>query len=486
VKLQAGPGFHLPNLEDLADGVHAGPLSERRLDAIYWDTADLRLARWGVTLRHREPEGWTLKLPEQAGGVVLSRTELVFEGSPRTVPEAASRIVLAYVRGARLTPVARLSSRRRTIPLLDLAGELLAEIVDDEVSVLERRRVKARFREVEIELGPHAETVLPALLERFRTAGTEPAAVPKVIRALGADALRPPEVVPLELGRRPTVAEVVRHALAAAATLVFRHDPGVRLGSDPEHVHQARVGARRLRSHLRTFRNVLDREWADSLRIELAWLAGELGAVRDQEVLRDRLLGYTERLPDTDRDALRRVDEALRSGVEGARAELTEAMDSQRYLDLLERLIEAANNPALQEAGAKPARRLLPALARKPWRALRGAVVALPDEPPDEMLHRCRILAKRARYAAEAVAAAHNAGARRFARAAAGLQDVLGELQDSVTAQQWLRARAGARSSSYVAGELGGLELVRAEAARGAWREAWERLDRKKLRAWMR
>ena len=487
VKLLAGPGFHLPDLEGLADGVQAGPARERRLDALYWDTPDLRLTRWGVSLRHREPEGWTLKLPEQAGGVVLSRTELVFDGPPRTVPEPASHLVRAYVRRARLVPVARLASRRRTIPLRDSAGGLVAELVDDDVSVLERRRVKVRFREVEIELGQHAETVLPVLLERLRAVGAEPAAVPKVVRALGAGALRPPEILPVELGRRPTVSDVVRHAVAAAATLVFRHDPGVRLGSDPEHVHQARVGARRLRSHLRTFRAVLDREWADSLRVELAWLAGELGAVRDQEVLRDRLLGYTERLPDPDRDPMRRLDDALRSGIDAARAELIEAMDSRRYVDLLERLVEAANRPALQEeAGKRAAQRVLPALARKPWRALRASVAELPADPPDEGLHRCRILAKRARYAAEAVAATRGAGARRFARAAAGLQDVLGELQDSVTAQRWLRDRSGARSSSYVAGELAGLELVRADAARDAWRQAWDRLDRKKLRAWMR
>ena len=63
----------------------------------------------------------------------------------------------------------------------------------------------------------------------------------------------------------------------------------MRRGGDPEVVHQARVATRRLRSDLRTFEHFVDHEWAAELRAELRWLGAELGAVRDVEVLRDRL-----------------------------------------------------------------------------------------------------------------------------------------------------------------------------------------------------
>ena len=57
-----------------------GPLD---LHATYWDTADLRLARYGVTLRHRTGEGerpgWTLKLPAVPGDIT-ARDELQFDG----------------------------------------------------------------------------------------------------------------------------------------------------------------------------------------------------------------------------------------------------------------------------------------------------------------------------------------------------------------------------------------------------------------------
>ena len=105
--------------------------------------------------------------------------------------------------------------------------------------------------------------------------------------------------------------------------------------------------------------------------------------------------------------------------------------------------------------------------------------------PTDAELHRIRILAKRARYAAEAVAPVAGPDAASFAKAAARLQTVLGEHQDSVTAQAWLRAAKVTGRRAFVAGELIALERIAAADARAAWPQAWQSLDRKKLRDWM-
>ena len=60
-------GFELPPLDDVEDGVAAVPLPEQNLEATYYDTPSLALARMGVTLRYRtgDDDGdlWTLKLP---------------------------------------------------------------------------------------------------------------------------------------------------------------------------------------------------------------------------------------------------------------------------------------------------------------------------------------------------------------------------------------------------------------------------------------
>src|ERR1700674_4468212 len=157
VKLGAGPAFHLPDLAGVIEGVTVAPAETVRMETVYFDTADLRLARWGVSLRHRAGEGWTLKLPPkdaagQPQSVLLERDEVVFQGGAKKPPEAAVAIVRAYVRKAELVAVARLSTVRRRVKLVDGAGARLAEVVDDEVSVRDGRRVAARFREIEVEV----------------------------------------------------------------------------------------------------------------------------------------------------------------------------------------------------------------------------------------------------------------------------------------------------------------------------------------------
>src|SRR3989440_8477802 len=199
VKLGAAPGFHLPALDGVLEGIRAEPAEEKRLDTVYHDTPDLRLARWGVSLRHRAGEGWTLKLPSAAGAAPnggVARDEIEFEGRRGRVPEAALKLLAAYVRRSQLEPVARLKTKRRTVRLCDADSHLLAEVVDDEVSVLEGRRVAARFRELEIEVkGGDAEDLLDATVFRLRTAGAgAPDPVAKHVRALGPRAQEPPEV----------------------------------------------------------------------------------------------------------------------------------------------------------------------------------------------------------------------------------------------------------------------------------------------------
>src|SRR5207248_11382379 len=104
------------------------------------------------------------------------------------------------------------------------------------------------------------------------------------------------------LGPKSPAGDAVRAALAAGTTRLLRHDPGVRLGDDPEDVHQARVGARRLRSDLRTFAPLVEPDWREHLQDELRWLGDQLGAVRDADVLLDRLRRQASTLPE--RDAL--------------------------------------------------------------------------------------------------------------------------------------------------------------------------------------
>src|SRR5204863_7583202 len=198
VKLGAGPAFHLPDLAGVIEGVAVAPPETVRMETVYYDTPDLRLARWGVSLRRRAGEGWTLKLSPSKSGSILERDELTFEGSGKKPPEAALEVVRAYVRKAELVPVARLSTVRRRVRLVDATGNRVAEVVDDEVSVRDGRRVAARFREIEVEVpspdGAGGEdSIITPLVTRLRGAGAgAPDPTPKHIRALGPRAIEAP------------------------------------------------------------------------------------------------------------------------------------------------------------------------------------------------------------------------------------------------------------------------------------------------------
>jgi CHAD domain-containing protein len=489
IKLGAPPSFRLPSFDDPDSGVVARPDEPQRLQTLYLDTDELALTRWGISLRHRQGEGWTLKLPSDDMGDLLVRTELTFEGDSRRPPPEAIELVRAYVRTATLGPQARLRTLRKRLDLHDADGAVVVRLFDDEVSVLDGRRVAARFREVEAEATEATpDGLLASIVDRLRSEGAgEPDPTPKIVRALGPRALEPPEVDVAKLGRHPAAGEVVRRAIAASVTRLIRHDVVVRLDTDPEGVHQARVATRRLRSDLRTFAPLVSAEWARSLRDELGWLADALGRVRDGDVMLERMRTRAASLPEAGAHGATHVLTALEQERNVAFDELREAIHSDRYLKLLDLLVAAAREPALVGDADLPAKEVLPELVRRPWKKLAKAVKAIGDPPADSELHAVRIRTKRCRYAAEAVAPVLGKRARAFASAAAELQEVLGDLNDAVVAESWLRdwtTSARSREAVFAAGELAGLERAAGDVARAGWRKAWKQLASREPQTW--
>lgn len=495
VKLAAPGEFALPALDGLAPGVTVEPVKAKKLDATYYDTRDLRLARAGVSLRHRlgDDPPWTVKLPDAAAGPVMSRREIPFAGAPGTIPADAERLVRAYSRGEPLQVVTRLKTDRSRL-VVKVNGTSVGEIADDQVAVYHGRRLVSRFREIEVEVEEAPDDLLPAIVKRLRRAGAGvPDPTPKVVRALGPRAVEPLPGAVTAVGRRSTMGEVVRAALGNALARIVRHDPGVRLGDDPEDVHQARVGTRRLRSDLRTFRPLLDRDWAAGLREEAGWYAALLGDVRDTEVLMERLEHQARALAKEDAAGVTTIVARLAKDRQAARIRLLEGMDSPRYAALLDRLTEAAADPrfaARAEGGEpdQPAVDRLPALVHRPWRRLHRAVKELPEVPADEQLHAVRILAKHTRYAAEAAAGVVGKRATAFAKQIAAVQTVLGDHQDACVTEAWLRRAATKTRSTREAmliGQLVGLQRAEAAAKRAAWPEIWARAADPALRSWL-
>jgi CHAD domain-containing protein len=287
--------------------------------------------------------------------------------------------------------------------------------------------------------------------------------------------------------KRPTVADVVHGAIARAYERLLAHEAALVNGDNVEDVHQARVATRRLRSDLRTFEPWLDEDWCENLRAELRWLGAELGAVRDLDVMRARLRDHADRLPTAEADAAERVVRRLDADRAAAQSALVDALHSTRYAELRTELATASHAPRTTKHARTSARKALPPALRKRWRQLRKEVGDLGDRPSDEGLHAVRIRAKRARYAAEAAEPVFGKPARRYAKAMAAVQEVLGDHHDGVVASAWLAKTAHECSpaEAYAVGMLAQIERAEADHARAAFDAAWQRASSKRLRAWM-
>lgn len=503
-KYEVDKQFTLP---DLTGSVPAGgrvvAIPPVTLTATYLDTADLRLARAGVSLRHRKGDElpWTVKLPADVPG---TRHEISRPGKRRDTPAELVSLVTAYSRAAPLVPAAVVRTVRHAYELRDAEDRVLAEIADDAVSVLDGERVRTRFREIEVERKGGDGELLDRVESTLRDAGAVAGGfTPKHVRALGEAAAGAPDLVaPTELSGKPSAAEVVTNAIRRGVGRVLAHDPLVRLrapvGDDDTAVHQMRVGCRRLRSDLRTFRSLLRPEWVGPLRDELKWLADVLGAARDAEVLRARLrvTAGADPLSPLNPDAVDRIDAVLDQRHETALASVDEALNSARYAALVEALVGAAHAPELTEAAQGRATDVLPRLVAKPWRRLaRGdrdsdAAADLDPLAPDERWHAVRINGKKARYAVDAVAPVLGGDARKLAKALSRVQELLGEHQDAaVAAQTWLDV-AGTDPADHAlavtAGRLVERERSSIRAVRAAFPAAWGGTSKGSRTGWLR
>ncbi|MGW1676567.1 CHAD domain-containing protein [Saccharopolyspora sp. NPDC002376] len=285
---------------------------------------------------------------------------------------------------------------------------------------------------------------------------------------------------PVAAGPQAAIAEHVRAGLDTRLRALIAHDPGTRLGTDPEELHQMRVSVRRMRAMLRAARPFLDQGWAEPLRAELGWLGRALGPVRDLDVLLDRLRQESADLPDGERAAAARLISGLEAEHGAARVELLTALDSDRYLDLLRALATAVRS--VPEESDVDSERELRELVLGEFRKLRKAVARLPEPPTDPDLHALRIQGKRVRYTAELAQPALGKPMQQLIKAARQFQDVLGEHQDACVAEERVRTLLHDfgdevdAAVAFVAGRLAEREQARKTERRAQWKSVWEDL----------
>jgi len=487
VKLRVTRDFDLTMfLQDVPGVTLVGP-NTVHMNAAYYDTRELTLLRWGITVRRREggaDAGWHMKLPV-TNGKDGARDELhlpLTDNALGDVPAEFIEMIAPLLRNKTMGHLADVKTTRTTYTMIDEHGHSVVEIADDHVIVEQDKIEINAFREIEVELlhdTKSAMDVLVIIQKRILDTGATPISLSKVASALGPLASAPPDVPHLGAPERNCLAvDLIRHVIAEHTRQLLLADVGIRRGL-PDSIHQMRVAARRLRSTLSAFEGLVDADQARLLRAELAWIARELGAVRDLEVLLDRLVRQAAELSDpSDADvAASVVRSALERRLEAAQSSALLALRSARHFDLVEDLIAASAQPPVTDAAREPARELLTPMVKRTWKKLANDVRALSFTSPSTQWHQARIRAKRARYTADSATTISGKDMRAYAQKLANITDILGDLHDAHVAELFLRELAAAPHVSgregLALGRLLDLQHQHDLAQRSAFTKAW-------------
>ena len=290
--------------------------------------------------------------------------------------------------------------------------------------------------------------------------------------------IAPPRPAPRRPGLIPTeIADALSGVLGKATTAIRAHEAGSRAGGNIENVHQMRVATRRIRAYLKAAQPALDPAVAGGLRADLSALAGALGAVRDLDVMIERLHAEAAALGEPDTAALEVLITALDTERRVARAALVEQLEQPGYQALLAELEATAKKPPVTDPwadlaalGARGVREAGPGPAkvgsnlwrqptgRRPARAPHpGQAGSLCGRTPTEI-----------------------AAMTTFLAALAQFQEILGDHQDASVLEDQLRAMiatSGDAAAAIAVGRIVEGGRQRKRAARDAYPAAWAAVE---------
>ena len=447
-----------------ASGLAVVPEATKELLDTYYDTEDWRFYRAGYALRVRRDGKSleaTMKSLTPAEGALRQRREISepLQGGVRT-PKGGSGPVGERVRGlagARdLRPLFEVRTRRRIFALRperpsadggiveDASGDIrqrgtegettLGEVALDETEI--SGEAPTRLSRIEIEVASDAglwdgvEEFVDGLRDALELRPTETSKFRSGLSAAGLNPEVAPDLGPTEVEASMSAGEVAFAILRRHFAAMLAHEPGVRLGEDPEDLHDMRVATRRLRATLKLYSDALPKR-AGRYERDLRYVANALGEVRDLDVHLERLAGEASR----NGEVLAEVVASLEEGRVETRRRMLEVLDSNRY----ERFVSSFSGTLRRGRSQAPTRPILeaaPDLVRRRYKRVRKDVDGLTEDSPPEEFHDLRKKGRRLRYALEPLQEIYGKPAKRMVKLLKTVQDDLGDHQDLVVAAE--------------------------------------------------
>jgi CHAD domain-containing protein len=432
----------------------------------YFDTDDWRIHRAGFALRIRSESGKaeaTLKSLHSSSTEMANRREVseTLQGPESDSFAEATGPVGTRVHAVRgvhaLLPLFEVhTSRQRYAVHAPNDEKPLGEIALDETVIARPHgQPQTSLQRVEVEALTDAHEPLQTLVKALRAGCSLESASPsdsKYAQGLKSVGLAPPsapELAPTGVDASMRMDEIGFANLRRYLSAWYHHEPGARLGDDPEELHDLRVAGRRLDAILRQFGEYLPPALV-RIRPTLKKLLRVLGDARDLDMALLELETFNRELADADRAGIKTLREHLSSERERARTKMLAVLDSNAVQRDLEKLTQALAQPStfISEEPQSPESdvvltpKAIPALIRTRYKKVRKGASRLTSDSPMDDYHAVRGQVKKLRYALEAVAPILGKPANDMLRALRRWQERLGTQQDADVAGRRLQALA--------------------------------------------
>ena len=481
-------------------GLVLEPRSTLEIFDTYYDTDDWRIHRAGFALRIRSEDGKseaTLKSLRSNSAEMADRRELseMLESSEsgsiaRSTGPVGTRV--HAVSGVRtLQPLFEVHTSRQRYAVHAANDEKpLGEIaLDDTVISRPHGQPQTSMQRVEVEALTDAHEPLQSLVKTLRSGcALESASDSKFsqgLKSVGLAPAPPAELAPTAVNASMRIDEVALANLRRYLAIWDLHEPGARLGDDPEQLHDLRVAGRRLDAVLRQFGTYLPASLGH-IRPTLKKVLGALGEARDLDVALLELDAFNGALSEADRAALEPLKRHLHSQRARARAKMLSLLDSSAVQKGLEELRRVLTQPLDANAGeGASVLDVVAELIRTRYKKVRKGAGVLTPESPTESYHAVRGNVKKLRYVLESVAGILGKPADGMVRSLRRWQEELGMQQDADVAGRRLQALAAVPPKGlppetlFVMGRLAAHYADRASRARKRHPRAYRKVRRR-------